>query len=203
MKTPSPGKLEDVTKKVEEALTETYKRIPWTKVKSSKELSGWRETKAYHYILPDGQEKVFDIAMHGDSTCILALTEDLKFILTKQYRPGPETFIIELPGGIVDSGEDPITGAARELLEETGYAGDLQPIGEFWLDAYSTGKKYSFLATNCKLVQGQKTDEDEFIEVILMSIEEFASWLQTADSTTALTAYRALFSFIDGGVALK
>ena len=53
---------------------------------------------------------------------VLALTKNKEAVLVKQYRHGVQDVLLELPGGIVDNDENPLEGARRELLEETGYA---------------------------------------------------------------------------------
>jgi len=50
----------------------------------------------------------------------VAVTEG-RILLVRQYRPAIERYSLELPGGLLDQDEDPATGIARELLEETGY----------------------------------------------------------------------------------
>jgi 8-oxo-dGTP pyrophosphatase MutT (NUDIX family) len=61
---------------------------------------------------------------------IIALTADEKVVLIEQYRHGIGKVTLEIPGGTVDPGEDPITAGLRELAEETGYTGeDVTVIG--------------------------------------------------------------------------
>src|SRR5690349_3163193 len=52
---------------------------------------------------------------------ILAITKDQKVVLVRQYRHGVKEVLLELPGGVIEDGEDPLAGIQRELLEETGY----------------------------------------------------------------------------------
>src|SRR5690242_13102068 len=52
---------------------------------------------------------------------IIALTRDERVVLVRQYRAGVDRVCLEIPGGMVDPGEEPAQAAARELVEETGY----------------------------------------------------------------------------------
>lgn len=54
---------------------------------------------------------------------VVAVTTDRRFVLVTQFRFGTQDFSLEIPGGVIDRGEDPIAAARRELLEETGFGG--------------------------------------------------------------------------------
>ncbi len=70
-----------------------------------------------------------------DYVGILAITEDQRVLMVRQYRPAVERFTIELPAGLVDPGESPAETARRELLEETGYhAEEMRVLGELTTD---------------------------------------------------------------------
>src|SRR3954468_23184851 len=63
--------------------------------------------------------KRFSLLECGDWVNVIPLTKDDRVILVRQFRPGTRQVCLEIPGGMVDPGEDPTTAAARELVEET------------------------------------------------------------------------------------
>ena len=81
--------------------------------------------------LPTGH--VLDAVSVGtlpDWAAVLALTGAGEAVLVEQYRYGVDRVGLELPAGALDAGEDPLDGARRELLEETGYGGGTwTPLG--------------------------------------------------------------------------
>ena len=54
---------------------------------------------------------------------VLALTPDARLVLVRQFRFGIDDFSLEIPGGVIETGEDPVAAGLRELREETGYGG--------------------------------------------------------------------------------
>jgi 8-oxo-dGTP pyrophosphatase MutT (NUDIX family) len=60
----------------------------------------------------------------ADGVHVIAVTTDDRVVLVSQFRAGSRCDSLETPGGLLESGEDPCEAGARELLEETGYAGD-------------------------------------------------------------------------------
>lgn len=145
-----------------------------------------------YYRLPNGVEKGYDIVDVGDVVCIVAITPDKKVVLVEEFRPGPEKILLEIPGGFVNPGEQWKEGAARELLEETGYAGEMKYVGSRWIGAYLDGAKHTFVAQNCVRVQDPAPDPDEFVETRLVSLVAFREWLRTSDMVDLGGAYQAL-----------
>lgn len=167
--------------------------ISWKKIKEEKSRVGYRKILHKVFILPNGEEVIYDIKDEGKTVCVLALTTENKVLLEKIYRPGPEKTLLEMPGGIVEDSEDLKEAISRELLEETGYSGDFEFVGTLIDDAYSNCEKNTFVATNCKKVQDSKPDHDEGeIEVVEMTIDDFKKHLKSGQLTDVEAGYIGL-----------
>ena len=70
-----------------------------------------------------GKEHPFIVLEGNDWINIIALTPEKKIVLVKQYRFGTSKSELEIPGGIIETGENPVEAGIRELKEETGYVG--------------------------------------------------------------------------------
>ena len=70
-----------------------------------------------------GTEREFVVIDAPDWVNVLALTPDHRLVMVNQFRYGTDAFSWEIPGGVIDRGEDPVTAGVRELREETGYVG--------------------------------------------------------------------------------
>jgi ADP-ribose pyrophosphatase len=145
------------------------------------------------YRLPKGNEEEFYLRSGHSSIACLALTEDNRVILAKQFRPGPAEVLLEMPGGGMNEGETKEEAMARELLEETGYQGNIQFVTDLIPDAYAAYRKNFFVATECrKVAEPKEEDNGEEIEVVLMSLPEFRVHLQTGRATDIEGAYLGL-----------
>ncbi|MDP6962949.1 MAG: NUDIX hydrolase [Planctomycetota bacterium] len=114
-------------------------------------------------------ESSFFVIESPDWVNIIATTPDDKIILIRQFRPGISGVRLEIPGGIIDPDETPAQAASRELLEETGYRGDVpELICEVEPNpAIQNNKCFSYLIKNATLDGGQSLDPDEVIDIQL------------------------------------
>src|SRR5438105_3720111 len=116
----------------------------WQKLGERMIRDGYRTIIGRRYRLPSGFEREFEIKRERDTAVVVAITPEDDVVLVREFRPGVEAELLELPGGVVDAGEDPLAAACRELVEETGYAGDLEPVGTMVDCAYSTRLRHVF-----------------------------------------------------------
>lgn len=125
--------------------------------------------------LPNGVEGNWECIRHPGGALAVPVTQEGKLVLVRQYRFTVQGRLLEFPAGTVESHEDPAETIKREIEEETGYrAGSWKSLGKFSLaPGYSDEYIYAFLAQDLeKLEIPPQQDEDEDIEVVLMSPEE-------------------------------
>ena len=135
----------------------------------------WIDMRASPCQLPGGMVIApFYVNHLPDFAVVVAVTPEHRVIMVRQYRHGVEKVLLELPAGCIEAGEDPRDGAARELLEETGYkAGSLEFLFKIAPNASNcTSYAQCYLARNVFPAAPQNLDETEALEVVELEGEE-------------------------------
>jgi len=104
----------------------------------------------------------------------IALTEDNKIIMVRQYRHAGDIISLEVPGGVIDGDESPENAIRRELLEETGYSfQEAELISTLYPNpATANNVTYTYLLKGGVKTQNQALDEHEILNVELYTLEE-------------------------------
>lgn len=171
---------------------------PWKRIEPTiSQQVGRRVVVTKTFREPNGITQTFDTygPERQQHAGVVAITPDLQVLVARQFRAGPQMIMEEIPGGTVEVGEDPIVAAERELLEETGYKGHMQPLGVCHKDAYMNATWHYFLATDCVHVAEQQLDDVERVELRLISIDHFlenALHDRMSDHAAVLFAYEFL-----------
>ncbi len=169
--------------------------IWWHKVSEKRHRIGYRKVVTRTFNLPDGRNVDFDLLDVGEIVCVFALTPQYNVVLARQFRPGPERILLDLPGGRSKNGESPEVSAARELREETGYTGNIVHVCTSQISAYSVGVRHHCVAKNCRRTHEQDLDDNEFIEPVEMPIREFLRRLRAGEIVDTTTAFLGLDHF--------
>lgn len=151
-----------------------------------------RKIEKVIYKLLDGTESDFYLKKEGPAICVLALTKNSEVILAKQFRPGPNEILLELPGGGIEKGETPQRAIERELLEETGYRGTAKWVAEVLDCAYSTMRRQCFVAVDCEKIAEPQNTASEICETVLMPLDEFRNLLRSGKMTDVEVGYLCL-----------
>jgi len=138
--------------------------------------------------LPDGQEAVREYLTHPGAVAILAILDDGRILLERQYRYPIAKVCMEIPAGKLDPNEDPLVCAQRELEEETGYSASkwnyirrIHPV-----ISYSTEFIDIYLAEGLQSGKS-RLDEEEFLDVFAAPLDEILAWVEQGVITDVKT----------------
>jgi ADP-ribose pyrophosphatase len=149
----------------------------WKLVKSEYVLQDqWLSLRADTCQLPNGHTVApYYVLEYPAWVNVVALTTDHHVVLVRQYRHGIQQTVVELPCGTVEATDiSPLAAVQRELLEETGYAGEhVVETGRLSPNAANHANwTYCFLSTGVKLVAAPRADDTEHVETVLMPFSE-------------------------------
>ncbi|GGA60754.1 NUDIX domain-containing protein [Ornithinibacillus halotolerans] len=146
--------------------------------------------------LPNGNTSKRELIKHPGAVAIIPITKDNKIVLVEQYRKPLEKSIIEIPAGKLEPGEDPEKTAVRELEEETGYTTkSISKVTSFYTSpGFADELMHIYLTDDLeKLENPPALDEDEFVEILEVTLEEAKQLVREQRIHDAKTNYAILY----------
>lgn len=171
-----------------------YKRLSRELVAKGAIIDYYQDTM----LIPNGNVAKWDLIDHKGAAAVVAVRDDGKLLMVRQYRNALERETLEIPAGGLNGREEPTDQAAkRELEEETGYTCDkLELLNSIYTTvAFCNEKIDIYLARNLKPGK-QHLDEDEYLNVEAYSLEElkqmvFDCKIQDSKTICAIMTYAA------------
>lgn len=135
------------------------------------------------------KESEFIVTRSKEWVNVIPLTSNGEVVLVRQYRHGTDQITLEIPGGLVDEGENPMIAGVRECKEETGYTSHLEAelIGKTLPNpAFMNNTCYTYLLRDCKLTSNVEFDPNELIETVVVPLSEIPNLIKDGIITHSL-----------------
>lgn len=143
--------------------------------------------------LPNGETATREVIKHKPASAVIAINNEQKMLLVKQWREPIKQITLEIPAGLVDSTDaSPLDAMKRELNEEGGYRADYwEKVSEFYSSpGFCDEKMYLFYCdTLTKLTDKRALDADEFLTSSWYSLDELKTLLAEGKIVDAKTIY--------------
>jgi ADP-ribose pyrophosphatase len=142
--------------------------------------------------LPDGKTSKREIIKHPGAVAVIAVTDDSKIVMVEQFRKALERNLVEIPAGKLEKGESPRVCAQRELEEETGYVcKSLELVHSFYTSpGFADEIVHVYEARGLSKVESPAAqDEDEFINLLELSLDEAKEYITQQKIYDAKTIY--------------
>lgn len=146
--------------------------------------------------LPNGKTAKRELVKHSGAVAVIPISKDNKIVFVKQYRKPLEKTLLEIPAGKLEEDEEPATTAIRELEEETGYTTDhLSFVTSFYTSpGFADELMHIYLTRDLQILdEPVPGDEDEFVEVVELTLEEAKRYVKEEQIHDAKTNYAILF----------
>lgn len=148
-------------------------------------------------LLPNGKMAKRELVFHNGAVAIIGITNEEKILLVRQFRKALEKSILEIPAGKIEKDEtDPLETAKRELEEETGYqAKEMKKVTQFVASPGFCNEELTiYEATGLVKVDNPlPQDEDEFLEVVALTLDEAKEKIASGEICDAKTTYAMLY----------
>lgn len=148
------------------------------------------ELRSVRYVHPvRGTQKDFVVAHAPDWVNVVALTPDGRIVLVNQFRFGANALSLEIPGGVIEKGEEPLAAGLRELLEETGYGGgSARLLGSVRPNPAIMDNRCHFVLVEGAVPTGPMNwDPDEEIEVSTAPAGDVLAWARSGRISHSLS----------------
>lgn len=175
------------------AVMENFERLERTLIHKGAIIDYYQDTIK----VPNGNIVKWDFIKHKGAAAVVAVREDGKLLMVRQYRNALDRETLEIPAGGLNSVDEPTKlAAARELEEETGYkAGKLELLLTIHTTVAFCNEKIDIYVATDLQPSKQHLDEDEYINVEAYDIEELAQMvydckIQDGKTVSALMTYK-------------
>jgi ADP-ribose pyrophosphatase len=148
-------------------------------------------------LLPNGETSKRELVFHNGAVGIIPITKEGKIVLFKQFRKALEKSILEIPAGKIEKNEtNPLDVAKRELEEETAYqAAELKEVTRFIASPGFCNEELTIYEARglVKVDNPLPQDDDEFLELMELTLEEAKEKIKTQEICDAKTIYAILY----------
>lgn len=146
--------------------------------------------------LPNGKTSKRELVKHPGAVAVIPITKNKKILFVEQYRKALEKSLVEIPAGKLEQGENPEMTAIRELEEETGYTTNkLTYVTSFYTSpGFADEVIHIYLTDELELLEEPVAgDEDEFVELVELTLSEAEKYVKEQRIHDAKTNYAILY----------
>lgn len=161
----------------------------WKKLSTEIKFTNfWWSYRVDKYLLPDGTEGEYHYAFTNGSAFVIPVNENGKILMVKQYRYLNDRFSIEFPGGGVKKENNHDAEARKELVEETGFDGDMEYAGMYNPYNGVTNEICKvYIARNLKPSSAYKKDDSEEFELLEFLPSEIEKMIENNEIYDGMT----------------